>query len=94
MNFRNLPVEDDGEIPDPYVKIYLLPDKSKDSKRKTDVIKDDCNPVYDERFEYEISANELTQRTLEVSVINKKGVFHLQRSPLMGQVSVSISLNL
>lgn len=81
-----MPKEEDGELPDPYVKLYLLPDRSKDSKRKTDVIKDDCNPKYDERFEYPIPPNELTQRTLEVSVINKKGLLFLQRSPKMGQV--------
>ena len=83
---RNLEKEEDGELPDPYVKVYLLPDRSKDSKRKTDVIKDDCNPVYDERIEYHLSPNELTQRTLEVSVVNKKGFFHLQKSNIMGQV--------
>lgn len=84
----NLPVEEDGELPDPYVKLYLLPDRSRDSKRKTDVIKDNCSPQYDERFEYALPPNELTKRTLEVTVINKKGILFLQRSPKMGQVSV------
>nr|XP_027232037.1 extended synaptotagmin-2-like [Penaeus vannamei] len=66
---ENLPLGKDGELPDPYVKLmYLLPDRSKDSKRKTRVIKGDCNPKYDEHFEYE-----LAQCALEVSVINKKG---------------------
>lgn len=83
---QGLPKEEDGELPDPYVKLYLLPDRSKDSKRKTDVIKDDCDPEFDERFEYAVSPNELTQRTLEVSVINKKGLLFLQRSNTMGQV--------
>uniref|UniRef100_A0A0P4VZS7 Uncharacterized protein n=2 Tax=Scylla olivacea TaxID=85551 RepID=A0A0P4VZS7_SCYOL len=88
----NLPVEDDGELPDPYVKLYLLPDHSKDSKRKTDVIKDSCNPQYDERFEYALPPNELTKRTLEVTVINKKGILFLQRSPKMGQVLLDCGL--
>ncbi|XP_063847083.1 extended synaptotagmin-2-B-like isoform X8 [Scylla paramamosain] len=88
----NLPVEDDGELPDPYVKLYLLPDHSKDSKRKTDVIKDSCNPQYDERFEYPLPPNELTKRTLEVTVINKKGILFLQRSPKMGQVLLDCGL--
>ena len=83
---RGLEKEDNGELPDPYVKVYLLPDRSKDSKRKTDVIKDSCSPVFDERIEYALSPNELTQRTLEVSVINKKGFFHMQKSNVMGQV--------
>lgn len=89
---RSLPLEEDGEIPDPYVKLYLLPDRSKDSKRKTDVIKDNANPVYDERFEYSVASNELTQRRLQVSVINKKGFFHMQRSATMGQVRSTLSL--
>ena len=83
----NLPIEEDGELPDPYVKLYLLPDRSKDSKRKTDVIKDSCSPQYDERFEYAIPSNELTKRTLEVTVVNKKGLLFMKRSPKMGQVS-------
>lgn len=33
-----------------YVKMYLLPDKSKHSKRKTAVKKKTVNPVYDETF--------------------------------------------
>ena len=74
------------------MKLYLLPDRSKDSKRKTDVIKDSSDPIYDERFEYEVTANELTERQLEVSVINKKGVFHLQKSPIMGQVNLILFL--
>lgn len=92
FKYRGLDKEEDGELPDPYVKMYLLPDRSKDSKRKTDVIKDSCNPVYDERIEYSISTNELTQRTLEVSVVNKKGFFHLQKSSTMGQVCRTMQL--
>lgn len=88
----NLPVEEDGELPDPYVKLYLLPDRSRDSKRKTDVIKDNCSPQYDERFEYALPPNELTKRTLEVTVINKKGILFLQRSPKMGQIQLDCGL--
>lgn len=88
----NLPLEEDQEIPDPYVKLYLLPDKSKDSKRKTDVIKDEQNPVFDERFEYQISQNELTNRTLLVSVINKKGFFFGKKSASMGEVRLDCGL--
>ncbi|CAG2053038.1 unnamed protein product, partial [Timema podura] len=32
----NLPLRDPANIPDPYVKLYLLPERSKDSKRKTE----------------------------------------------------------
>jgi len=33
---------------DRYVKVYLLPDKSKSGKRKTKVKKHTLNPVFDE----------------------------------------------
>ncbi|CAG9782942.1 unnamed protein product, partial [Diatraea saccharalis] len=31
----NIPLKDPANVPDPYVKLYLLPGRSKDSKRKT-----------------------------------------------------------
>jgi hypothetical protein len=35
---RNLPLDDPNNIPDPYVKLHLLPDKAKEHKRKTKVL--------------------------------------------------------
>ena len=34
----------------PYIKVYLLPDRSKECKKKTDVKKKTVNPVYKEAF--------------------------------------------
>jgi hypothetical protein len=48
-------------------------------------MKDNCNPVYDETFEYILSQGELNSRQLEVSVVTRKGWFSSQ-SPVMGQV--------
>jgi Ca2+-dependent lipid-binding protein len=48
---RGLPGGDLPDPPDPYVKLYLLPERNKKSKRKSDVIKDTVNPTYDETFE-------------------------------------------
>merc|ERR1711970_1594272 len=42
-----------SDPPDPYVKLYLLPGRSRKSKRKSEVIKDTVNPIYEETFEYE-----------------------------------------
>lgn len=81
-----LPLRDPSSIPDPYVKLYLLPGRSKESKRKTVVIKDNCNPVYEATFEYLISTAELTQTELEVTVCSQKG-FLYGGSPIMGMVS-------
>jgi hypothetical protein len=48
-------------------------------------MKDNCNPVYDETFDYILSQGELNSRQLEVSVVTRKGWFSSQ-SPIMGQV--------
>ncbi|XP_058510055.1 double C2-like domain-containing protein alpha [Solea solea] len=53
---------------DPYVKIYLKPDVQKKSKHKTSVMKKTLNPEFNEDFFYEISASELANKTLEVTV--------------------------
>ncbi|XP_039620788.1 double C2-like domain-containing protein alpha isoform X1 [Polypterus senegalus] len=53
---------------DPYVKTYLKPDTHKRSKHKTVVKKKTLNPEFNEEFFYEISHDELTSKTLEVTV--------------------------
>lgn len=80
----NIPQKDPSNIPDPYVKLYLLPGRSKESKRKTAVVKDNCNPTYDVTFEYVISAAEMVNTELEVTVATQKGFLS---SPVIGMVS-------
>lgn len=53
---------------DPYVKVYLLPDKSKAGKRKTRVKKHTMNPIFDEVLKYSLPLEELNSRTLWLSV--------------------------
>ena len=57
-------------LSDPYAKCYLLPDKSAKGKRKTNVIKNNLNPVWEERFTYEkVTLEELSkERVLEVTL--------------------------
>lgn len=81
-----MPLKDPTNIPDPYVKLYLLPERNRDSKRRTDAIKDNCNPVYEQTFEYVVSPAELSSKQLEVSVGTRKGNL-LSYSNVMGQVS-------
>lgn len=45
---RNLLPCDSDNLADPYVKMYLLPDKSSSGKRKTQVVKNNLDPVFDE----------------------------------------------
>ncbi|KFB42702.1 hypothetical protein ZHAS_00010441 [Anopheles sinensis] len=53
---------------DPYVKVYLLPDKSKSGKRKTKVKKHTLNPVFDEVLRFHMSLNSLQTRTIWLTV--------------------------
>ncbi|XP_026482516.1 synaptotagmin-like protein 4 [Ctenocephalides felis] len=53
---------------DPYVKVYLLPDKSKSGKRKTKVKKHTVNPIFEETLSFNLSLEELKTRTLWLTV--------------------------
>ncbi|KAL0121270.1 hypothetical protein PUN28_008736 [Cardiocondyla obscurior] len=85
-----LPQNDPHNIPDPYVKLYLLPDKHKETKRKTAVVKDNCNPSFDEQFEYVVSQGDLNTRILEVSVCTQKGWLSTG-SNVMGQIHLKLT---
>ncbi|XP_049822259.1 extended synaptotagmin-2 [Aethina tumida] len=90
----NIPLKDPSSIPDPYVKLYILPERAKDSKRKTSVVKDNCNPVFDESFEYVINQAELPNKQLEVTACTQKQLFY-SSSNVLGQVIIDLSkLNL
>ena len=83
-----------GDLPDPldpYVKMYLLPNREKKSKRKTDAKKDTVTPIFDENFEYEnLPIAKLQQNLkLEVTVWDNKGVF--SRGAVMGRVIIELS---
>ncbi|OXB83720.1 UNVERIFIED_CONTAM: hypothetical protein H355_013075 [Colinus virginianus] len=52
----------------PYVKVYLLPDKSSRSKRKTAVRKSTVNPEFNETLKYKIECSQLGSRQLQISV--------------------------
>ncbi|XP_005501725.2 synaptotagmin-like protein 5 isoform X1 [Columba livia] len=66
---RNLAVADEKKHrTDPYVKAYLLPDKSRQSKRKTKIKSNSTNPEFNETLKYVISHTQLETRTLQLSV--------------------------
>lgn len=70
--FSNIPIKDPSDVPDPFVILYLLPKRSKETKRKTIVVKNSCDPVYETTFEYgSITPTELRNMELEVTVKTK-----------------------
>uniref|UniRef100_A0AAY4A302 Extended synaptotagmin-like protein 2b n=1 Tax=Denticeps clupeoides TaxID=299321 RepID=A0AAY4A302_9TELE len=71
---------------DPYVRLYLLPDKRRSGRRKTGTQKKTLNPVYDQTFEFSVSIVELHRRTLDVAVKNGGGLLSKHKG-LLGKVS-------
>ncbi|XP_007507853.1 synaptotagmin-like protein 4 isoform X1 [Monodelphis domestica] len=72
----------------PYVKIYLLPDKSRQGKRKTGVKQGTINPIFDEIFRYEIPKSLLSQRLLQFSVWHHG---RLGRNTFLGEAEVNMN---
>ncbi|KAM4551306.1 extended synaptotagmin-2-A isoform 3-T3 [Odontesthes bonariensis] len=75
---------------DPYVRLYLLPDKRRSGRRKTHTLKKTIFPVYDQKFEFSVSFVELHRRTLDVAVKNGGGLFSKHRG-LLGKALVDLT---
>ncbi|XP_072303640.1 synaptotagmin-like protein 1 isoform X2 [Eucyclogobius newberryi] len=73
---------------DPYVKAYLLPDMSSQSKKKTSVKKKTQNPLYDQTLRYKLRVGELRSRTLNLSVWHSEP---LGRNVFLGEVELDLS---
>ncbi|XP_074038065.1 synaptotagmin-10 [Leptinotarsa decemlineata] len=63
---RDLPVKDMNGSCDPYVKLYLFPDRKK--KYQTKVHRRNQNPVFNETFIFSVMYEELRDRYLQFSV--------------------------
>ncbi|TRY91030.1 hypothetical protein DNTS_021662 [Danionella cerebrum] len=72
---------------DPYVKCYLLPDKSKYGKRKTCVRKKTLNPSYNEILRFKIPMEMLKTQKLNVSVWHNDT---FGRNSFLGEVEVDL----
>ncbi|XP_064174713.1 synaptotagmin-1-like [Anguilla rostrata] len=62
----DLPAMDMGGTSDPYVKVYLLPDKKK--KFETKVHRKTLNPTFNEQFTFKVPYTELGGKTLVMTV--------------------------
>ncbi|XP_034416123.1 extended synaptotagmin-2 [Cyclopterus lumpus] len=75
---------------DPFIRLYLLPDKSRTGRRKTSTMKRTLHPVYDQTFEFSVSMVELHRRTLDVAVKNGGSILSKHKG-LLGKVLVDLS---
>ncbi|XP_056596961.1 synaptotagmin-like protein 1 [Triplophysa dalaica] len=72
---------------DPYVKVYLLPDNTSHSKRKTSVKRKTLNPIYDETMKYNVRRLDLQARVLSISVWHTE---RMRRNLFLGEVEVRL----
>uniref|UniRef100_A0A8C2D3M2 Extended synaptotagmin-like protein 2b n=1 Tax=Cyprinus carpio TaxID=7962 RepID=A0A8C2D3M2_CYPCA len=75
---------------DPYIRLYLLPDKSRSGRRKTSTLKKTLNPIYDQSVEFNVSVVELHRRTLDVAVKNGGGLLS-KHKVLLGKALVDLA---
>ncbi|XP_036424853.1 synaptotagmin-like protein 4 isoform X1 [Colossoma macropomum] len=71
----------------PYVKSYLLPDKSRQSKKKTAIKSKTINPSYNETLKYSITRSQLMTRILQLSVWHYD---RFGRNAFLGEVEVPL----
>lgn len=63
----DLPPRPDGTPRNPYVKLFLLPDRSEKSRRQSAVLVETCKPIWNEPFYYHgLTEPMLMERVLEV----------------------------
>nr|XP_056717137.1 extended synaptotagmin-3 [Euleptes europaea] len=74
----------------PYVRIYLLPDKSWTMRKRTTVKRRTLSPQYNEKFEFFETLEDVKKRALDIAVKNKRPFFSHERKEL-GRVLIDLS---
>ncbi|XP_073797767.1 synaptotagmin VIII isoform X3 [Danio rerio] len=77
---------DSGGTSDPYVKVYILPNKSKTFETK--VFRKTLNPVFNENFKYQIPQKELTESTLVMQVYDFN---RFSKHDIIGEIRLNLS---
>uniref|UniRef100_A0A1B6CT28 Uncharacterized protein n=3 Tax=Clastoptera arizonana TaxID=38151 RepID=A0A1B6CT28_9HEMI len=85
---RQLPTVSSGQEPSTYVKVYLLPDPGKQTKRKTKVVRRSCHPSFMEMLEYRMPLEVVQNRTLQATVWNHDA---LQENEFLGGISLYLN---
>lgn len=89
---RELVSRDSPGKTNPLVRLYLLPDRSKRSRRVTRVMKGTLNCVFNETFEYMIGLDQLGTMKIDVAVKSDRGfAIGRVRHRLIGLAVVDLS---
>ncbi|NP_001159462.1 synaptotagmin I isoform X2 [Strongylocentrotus purpuratus] len=86
MQASELPGMDFSGTSDPYVKVYLMPDKKK--KYETKVHRKTLNPVFNETFTFKVPYSEVSSKTLVFAIYDFD---RFSRHDIIGEVKVKLS---
>ncbi|XP_039185323.1 synaptotagmin-2 isoform X2 [Crotalus tigris] len=86
LQAAELPALDIGGTSDPYVKVFILPDKKK--KFETKVQKKTLNPTYNETFVFKIPYQELGGKTLVMAIYDFD---RFSKHDIIGEVKVPMN---
>lgn len=93
IKVKELQGRGNGQLRDPFVNIYLLPDERNTKTSK--VKKKTLTPMYNELFVFQLSIDELDRRTLRFSVydVDKRRVRHVLGHALVPLVEIDKTRN-
>ncbi|RVE67466.1 hypothetical protein OJAV_G00103160 [Oryzias javanicus] len=75
------------KLSNPYVKCYLLHDKTRQNKKKTSIKKNTIHPIFSETLKYSISRSELLNQSVSISVWHHG---RLSRNIFLGEVTIPL----
>ncbi|XP_034742085.1 extended synaptotagmin-3-like [Etheostoma cragini] len=75
---------------DSYVRLYFLPDQSWIHRKRTQVKKKTVDPLFNHKFEFDVTLQEAQTRKLDIAVKNGK-MFHSRESKDIGMVLLDLS---
>ncbi len=84
---QDLGQANNDQDPNVYVKLYLLPDPHKQTKRKTRVVKS-RHPTFMEMIEYRVPLHAIRTRTLQAAVYHYD---KLQENQFLGKVLIRLA---
>lgn len=84
---KDLPRIAGNQEPSTYVKVYLLPDHNKATKRKTKVVKKNCYPSFMEMLEYRMPLDVVKYKILQATVWSHDS---LQENEFLGGIIIEL----
>ncbi|XP_045492000.1 phosphatidylinositol 4-phosphate 3-kinase C2 domain-containing subunit alpha [Colias croceus] len=87
LHAQSLATTPQGLPPNPYVKVYLVPDPTKETKRKTRVLKRNSHPSFMEMLEYRLPLEVVKTRSLQATVWHYDS---LQENQFLGGVVIPL----